>query len=184
MQSHGSSGRCPSASRLLPGDSEPRAVIASDADEHSPALSPDGLWLAYASRQSGQSQIYIARFPGGDGPTPVTARGGWEPLWSSDGRELFFTAEQEGQTWTLNVVDVTPMGDRLELSEPSALFVVNDPDEAEGYQNGSNSGAAYDISPDGRRFLIVRVSNPQPATEIVVVENWLEELERLVPPIN
>ena len=84
---------------LLPGDTTPQAIIATDAPEHSPALSPDGRWLAYVSQESGESHVYVVRFPSGTGRRRVTTNPGREPLWRQDGRALFFReriGENEG----------------------------------------------------------------------------------------
>jgi hypothetical protein len=171
---------------LLPGDTTPQAVVATAAEEHSPALSPDGRWLAYVEGSSGGNEVYIARFPSGTGRRRVTTKGGNQPLWRRDGRALFFRENLDQDTTDLvrsielRVVAVAP-GDTLDLGAPQTLFLVSDPSAALGSNTFGNWGAAYHATPDGSRFLMVYRPPLQPLTEIVVVQNWLEELKRLVP---
>lgn len=112
--------------------------------------------------------------------TANDSNGGWEPFWSRDGQELFFTEGGVRSERVLRVVSVSS-GDRLELGEPRTLFVLNDLTARANFAFGANTGPAHDISPDGERFLMIRQPAAPPATEIVIVENWLDELKRLVP---
>ena len=168
---------------LLPGETTPQAVIATDAREHSPALSPDGQWLAYVSNESGEEQVYVAQFPSGAGRRRVTTNPGNQPLWRQDGRALFFR-ESVGdsllEATNLRVVAIGP-GETLDLGPPESLFTVFDPAASRRSITFVNLGAAYQASPDGTRFLMVYTSRREPLSEIVVVQNWFEELKRLVP---
>ena len=166
---------------LLPGESEPRPVVATAAEEHSPALSPDGRWLAYVSDESGSLQVYVVRFPSGTGRRRVTSTGmGNEPLWRRDGRALFFKEGPIGGVMDLRMVSIG-LGDTLDLGASETLFVVSDP--AQQVRTGWfwNVGATYQANADGTRFLMVWHERPEPATEIVVVQNWHQELLERVP---
>ena len=169
---------------VTPGEGEPQPVVATDAREHSPVISPNGEWIAYVSDQSGQAEVWVARFPEGTGQELISDGGGDEPLWSRDGRELFFRgANEDAPGLALTVVTIS-VADELDIGPPQVLFPVSSPSENERFRIGGNSGPSYDISPDGSRFLMIKESTGPPLTEIIVVQNWFEELKRLVPADN
>ena len=143
-------------------------------DERNAELAPKGQWLAYESNESGRFEIYVRPFPTVDsGRWQVSTSGGRTPVWSRSGNELFYLAP-----------DRTIQGVRVEGS-PS-------------WRNGTPTtvlqgnyllptdvqvGRTFDIAPDGKRFLMVKAGSGEdaPAQSLVVVENWFEELKRLVP---
>ena len=144
------------------------SFIESDAD-----FSPDGRWIAYSSSESGRREIYIKHFlaDGGEGQRlQVSSDGGWQPVWSRDGSELFFR-NIEGSA--LMVVDVTK-GNDVELGRPRILFEEHDMPLPQRFR-----GQMYDVAPDGR-FLMLTEDSSRP-TILNVVLNWTEELKRLVP---
>ena len=141
----------------------PRALVATDAVEDAPAVSPDGRWLAYTSAEaSGRTNVFIVRFPEGTGRTQISGNGAGRPFWSRDGRELFFAAPPA----VLQSVSIAP-GNTLQVGPAQTLFQLGDL---------RFIGAA----PDGR-FLAFKEPPAELPTEIVVVQNWLEQLNRLVP---
>ncbi|MDO9318299.1 MAG: hypothetical protein Q7V56_08875 [Gammaproteobacteria bacterium] len=158
-----------------------RPILATPARESSPALSPDGRWLAFDSQESGRSEVYIQAYPEGDRHT-VSLEGGRVPLWSVDGRTLFFVGLHEEILKMLQVaVTADPSG--LQLGNPEPLFDMRQtaPDGTDySYQAGENIiGAGYDILPDGR-FVLLR--SPEPDNrEVVIVQNWFDEVRRLAP---
>ena len=168
---------------LTPGEGEPQPVVATDAREHSPVISPDGEWIAYVSDESGLNEVWVAQFPEGIGRRRISNGGGTEPLWSRDGRELFFGGLIEDGTFSLKVVTIS-VADGLEIGPAQVLFPVPNRPENETFRIGGNSGPTYDISPDGSRFLMIKESTGPPQTEIIVIQNWFEELKRLVPADN
>ena len=139
-------------------------------NEAYPEFSPDGRWLAYASNESGRSEVYVQSFPGPGGKWEISDEGGTEPLWARNGKQLFY--RRTGQVWA---VDVQTAPD-FALSKPRPLF------EARGYGSGTFTNG-WDVSLDGQRFLMVKMEDrkPQPITEMILVQNWFEELKRLVP---
>jgi serine/threonine-protein kinase len=157
-------------------------LIQTPFNERNGEISPDGRWLAYESDESGQEEIYVRPFPdvnGGRWQVSSTG-GGSEPLWARSGRELFY----RGSDGALLGVAVAVEG--------SASFRTGKPVRlVEGrYYAGAGGGAApgrtYDVSPDGRRFLMVKEGGGSDQTaaappSIVVVQHWVEELKRLVP---
>ncbi len=163
--------------RLLPvlagaGGTEPMPrVILNNAIQ--PQLSPDGRWLAYASSASGRSQIYVQPFPSLVGKWQISIDGGNAPRWARSGRELFYRNGDQ-----MMAVDIETR-EGFRAGTPKVLF--------EGSYSGSPAplqpGFGYDVSPDGRRFLMIKLaSKPNPSVEhLNVVENWFEELRRRVP---
>jgi len=129
-------------------------------------VSPDGRWIAYTGRGSGRDEIYVRPFPNVDeGRWQISKSGGSEPLWGPDGRELFYTTERAIMVLP---IDVDPT---FRPGSPEVLF------EGDYYFVGG--GRHYDIAPDGKRFLMIKSAMKSEA-RIIVVQNWLEELKRLV----
>jgi serine/threonine-protein kinase len=152
---------------------DPRPVLNGPAEEFQPAVSPDGRWLAYASNESGRDGVYLTDFPEHRTRWSVSAGGGSEPAWAPDGRELFYIQAVGSQTALVAVsVEVEPA---IELGRPEVLF--------QGPFMGAliPFGRSYDVSPDGRRFLMVQRPEQGGALEsLTVVLNWLDELKELV----
>jgi hypothetical protein len=144
--------------------------LNSRFNEMYPEFSPDGKWMAYVSDESGSNQVYVQTFPAGGGRWPISNQGGFHPLWAPSGRQLFYRSANG--VWG---VDVQP-GPVFSASKPKLLF------EQLGYAD-SVPIRAWDISPDGERFLMVKLEErkAQPLTEMVLVQNWIEEVRRLAP---
>lgn len=124
-------------------------------------VSPDGKYIAYESGESGRDEIYVSRFPSGEGRWQVSTAGGARPLWSPRGDRLFFTRLPQ----TLMEVEVsTDPG--LKLGTPRELFTARE-GEVELFMG-------FDAAADGERFLAVRLHIPEPRLPtIAVVENWV-----------
>jgi len=142
-------------------------LLRSPANERSPAFSPDGRWLAFASDQSGIDQVYVQAYPGPGPPIRISTDGGREPVWSRDGRELFY--RHGGAMVAAPVRTERP----LAPGRPIRLF---EDRYATEYLGRSN----YDVGPDGR-FLMVEVEEGSERARLDVILNWFDELERLVP---
>ena len=138
--------------------------IVTEFNDASPALSPGGRLLAFTSDRSGRRQVYLRKI-GTPTDTQVSLEGGCEPAWSRDGKQLFF---RNGDR--LFAVDVSD-GPDPRLSSPSLVL------EAPFDRSAYSEQTYYDVAPDGR-FLVAADAS---ATEIEVVTNWFQELERLVP---
>jgi serine/threonine-protein kinase len=154
-----------------PGSGEPGTpFVASDFDETSPALSPDGRWLAYVSEAGGQRNVYVRRFPEGDGQWRVSPDGGTGPVWARSGQELFYVNGADSMV----VVDVSP-GEGFEFGEERGLFPT-----ASYHKEGFHQ--AYDVTEDGQRFVMIRINETDPPIEdLIVVENFFVELRQRVP---
>ena len=153
---------------ILTGDEEPVPVLQTVANESAPVFSPDGRFLAYVSDESGRSQIHLRSYPQGE-VIGVSIDGGGEPVWSRNGRELFF---RQGDQFLAVTVTTEP---KLEVSVPVVLF------DRPFDRNREGAEPYYDVSPDGQRFLVV---SERPTTEFKVIQNWFSELNRLVPTDN
>ncbi len=144
--------------------------LNSQFEEAYPEFSPDGHWIAYTSNESKRYEVFVRAFPGPGRRLQVSSEGGREPLWARDGRRLFY--RWQDRVW---VADIRTDGG-LSASKPRLLF------EKSGYWLG-HPMRGYDLSLDGQRFLMVKLDDrkPTPITEMILVQNWFEELKRLIP---
>jgi len=150
------------------GDGKPEPVFRDPAWDCCFNLSHDGRWLAYTSTRSGKFEIYVEPYPPTGARWHVSKDGGLDPRWSRDGRELFYF---NGSKF---MAVETGGGSKFEPKPPRLLF---------DYEFEEANNNEYDISPDGKRFLMLqRTDAERPATQINVVVNWMEELKRLVVP--
>jgi serine/threonine-protein kinase len=148
-------------------------VIQTSQLEQDGVISPDGRWLAYAGFDSGSSQVFVRPFPNvNDSRTQISTAGGGQPLWSRNGRDLFYMAPDG----TLMSAAVRP--DATWQSQPPVPVV-----DGRILGNVSVSLRVFDVSPDGRRFLMITDAPGREleagAPRIVVVQNWLQESRRL-----
>ncbi len=149
-------------------DRTPSPFVATPADERGPMFSPDGRWIAYTSDESGQDEVYVQPYPGPGSKGMVSTAGGDEPVWSVDGRELFY---RSGDQMMAVSVETEPT---FSVGTPQILF--------EGpYERGVYSNPSYDVSPDGERFVMIRSNRDPTRTQLTVVLDWFDELQRLVP---
>jgi serine/threonine-protein kinase len=130
--------------------------------------------MAYASDESGRWEVYVRPFPGPGGKWLISQEGGLQPLWARNGKQLFYRSEN-GEIW---VVDFRTDGG-FSAGKPHLLFNV----PMLGYGEPIRT---WDLSSDGQRFLMVKLDDvkPTPVTEMVLVMNWSQELQRLAPAAN
>jgi serine/threonine-protein kinase len=158
----------------LDGSHRVTPLLQTKFDERNGMVSPDGRWLAYESNSSGSFEIYVRPFPNvGSGQWQVSTAGGKQPLWARSGKELFYL----GADGTLLSVPVEVSGGSWHVGAPVKLLDGR-------YYPGTGTGRPYDVSLDGRRFLMIKASGTDayaapPA--LIVVQHWDEELKRLVP---
>jgi len=173
---------------VRPTEGSPQPFLATPYNEFSPRVSPDGRWVAYVTDQTGENRVFVQPFPGGGAPVPVSTGPGTEPVWSRDGRELFYRSDEALMAAPVRATEVFDVETPAALVPASAMrrprllnLSFNGPGEA--------SAPSYDVSLDGRQFLFVlpddddgtggQASETRPQIHVVV--NWLERLERLVP---
>jgi eukaryotic-like serine/threonine-protein kinase len=150
------------------GDTTHYPLEATLADEHSPAISPDGRWVGYVSSESGSNEVYVRSLPGPGGRVQVSTAGGTEPGWSRDGSEIRFrSARQELVAAAVRAVD-----GRLEVGERTALF------DTRGYRLFAGRGRSA-LGPDGE-ILFTRRERQQ--LRAIVVLNWFAELDARPSP--
>ena len=124
-------------------------------------ISPDGKWVAYASDESGNWEIYVSTFPGGVGKWQVSRGGGTEPRWRGDGKEIFYL----GPSGTMTAVAVSTLG-TFSTGTPTPLF------QFHGRAPISSTDVfSYDVAKDGKRFLVNRYVKPASLTPLTIVLN-------------
>jgi Tol biopolymer transport system component len=148
------------------GDRKARPFLKTPASETAPRFSPDGRWMAYTSDESGRWEVYVQPYPGPGGKWQISTDGGAEPVWNLTGHELFY---RSGNRMMAVPVTLQP---EFSAGKPVALF--------EGpWLPTPLSFPNYDVSRDGQRFLMLKIADQdEGARQIVVVQNWLEELNR------
>jgi Tol biopolymer transport system component len=151
----------------------PAPVIQGPFNEYQGRISPDGIWVAYSSDESGRGEIYVQPFlpsSGGGGRWMVSNGGGGAPRWRSDGRELFYMSDDR----TVMAVDISP-GSGFQASVPKKLF---DAPPVAGPGGGVLTDR-WDVSADGQRFLMI-INPPGDAvsSSINVVLNWQGALKK------
>jgi eukaryotic-like serine/threonine-protein kinase len=151
------------------GPGKPIAISATEASEMHGQVSPDSRWIAYDSNESGKYEIYVRPFPP-DGDRPgkwqVSGEGGAQPRWRGDGKELFYIAPDHG----LMAVDVQTQP-AFQTRTPHRLFVT--PSIA-----GNTLQYQYDVTRDGKRFVLVAPAVGGISTPATVVQNWQEALKK------
>ena len=144
----------------------PRPLPAAAGQKYSPAISPNGGWIAYrfvSNLGSARTDVYVARYPQGTGRVQVTSQGGGAPMWNTKGDELFFPAPPG----VMQSVAIT-LGERVQVGTPRTLFTIGDL-------------GSFSVAPDGSRFLALKHPRIEPARQMVIVQHWLDELRRIGP---
>ena len=147
------------------GSVDPFPVVVSPFIDVRPVFSPDGRWLAYQSDESGRPEIYVQRFPEAEGKWQVSTAGGTEPVWSPDGREIFYL--DSGQ----NLVSVqVEIGESFNAGLPETLF--------ETRLVPLIQRNRYAVSSDGQKFLMLTPLDSQSNPPMTVVQNWPVSLDQ------
>ena len=153
---------------------KPEVFLQTQFNVRSPFFSPDGRWLAYASDESGAYQVYVRAFPDKGGKWQISNGGGVYPVFSRNGRELFFRTEDN----RIMVAEYTGNGDLFAADKPR---VWSEKKIADTLLNGIN----YDVAADGKRIAalmpVEAPENQKAQTHVVFLENFFDELRRRVP---
>ena len=159
----------------LDGERTVSALVETEFAENRPRLSPDGQWIAYQTDESGGFEVLVRPFPEIDGGRwEVTTEGGHTPVWSPTGQELFYMVS--GTMWAVPV-ETEPT---FRPFNPEVLF------RGSYFVPSGNTFLPFDIAPDGERFLmrksgVATLTDDAIEPQLVVIQNWFEELKRLVP---
>ncbi|UCC97410.1 MAG: PD40 domain-containing protein, partial [Phycisphaerales bacterium] len=148
---------------------EAQPFLQEQFNEKAAVFHPQGGWIAYASDEvePGQFEVYVQRFPGGGDKERISTHGGDEPVWDPSGKALYYRGADKMMAVSFET------GPEFSASAPKELF-------SGRYESGRIAGN-YDITPDGKRFIMIKPEEGSEPTQINVVLNWLEELERLAP---
>ena len=155
----------------LTGDREPVPIAASQANELYGRLSPDGRWVAYTSNESGKDEIYVQAFPRAGSRTLISSNGGLYPAWRRDGKELFYISSDRRKLMSVSISS----GTAIQAGTPQPLFDINLTTDG-----GVGTPSHFDVSPDGKRFLIATSAGETSAISPVIhiVLNWPGLLQR------
>jgi Tol biopolymer transport system component len=163
---------------LLPlsGDRKPVVFLSGEGGTlpGEGAFSSDGKWLAFTEYSRGKREVYITSFPSKTGKWQVSVAGGRSPRWRGDGRELFFLATD---TTTIMAADLDLKNAVPRSGTPKALFPVHLMPASMQNRLGS-AWDPFDVSADGKRFLVNSTDQPQAAEPINVIVNWETELQK------
>jgi len=139
--------------------------IQRDINQREAVWSPSGQWVAYSSDESGRWEIYVEPYPGPGPKVPISTEGGQQPMWSPDGKELFY---RSGNKMMAAAVETDS---QFRVTGNTKLF--------EGQYLSTASLQNYDVAHDGR-FLMIQETKESAPLGINVVLNWFDELKRLV----
>ena len=141
-----------------------------------PDISADGRWLAYTSGSPGE--VYVQPYPALDRRVQVSIDGGVEPVWRRDGREMYYLQDvSNGGALKVRVMAV-PVTTTPAFSAGTPRVLFEGPFRIDG-----GSFRNYDVTADGQRFVLVQEVERPPArvSQMVLVQNWVEELKQRVP---
>ena len=160
----------------LTAERKPVPFVQAKSQAGAGKFSPDGKWVVYCSMDSGKAEVYVQPWPGPGPKIQISSDGGWDPLWRSDGKEIFY---RNGSRMMAVAVST---GASFHAGKPQVLW-------EGGYTFGLSSSCgykgttatSYDVSRDGQRFLMIKDNDANTySTKSVVVLNWVEELKRIV----
>jgi eukaryotic-like serine/threonine-protein kinase len=146
----------------IAGERKPAPILVGINDDKEPRVSPDSKWLAYISNETGREEVYVRALSGEGGRIAVSNGGGGEPLWSRDGRRVFYRASDKVIAATIVTSPSLAVTVREKLFEGPFATDLYHPN--------------YDVSADGKSFVMVRPVEENRA--LVVVVNWIQELRQ------
>jgi Tol biopolymer transport system component len=135
-------------------------ILTNINDDKQPRVSPDSKWLAYVSNESGREEVYVRALLGAGGRVPVSVGGGGEPLWSRDGKRLFYRTGAKLMAATIATTPTLTVTTRETLFEGPFATDIYHPN--------------YDVAPDGKSFVMIRPVEEN--RQLVMIVNWIQEL--------
>jgi eukaryotic-like serine/threonine-protein kinase len=161
---------------------EPRLILETTSQLTDGYFSPDGKWIAYCTDETGTSEVYVRPSPGPGAEHRISTKGGTDPAWNPNGRELFYLDRSvlhgaEKPVYSMMAVDVDTV-DSFHAGIPHKLFSF-----ADGQEVSTMPVRSYDVYPDGQHFIVQPLQRDPspPVTNLRVVANWFDELRRRVP---
>jgi len=150
----------------LEGERKPWLVVPRTANSFAAEgrLSPDGHWLAYTSQESGNREVYVVAFRGGQGKWQISTNGGYQSQWSGDGKELYYFNQASR---SVLVVPVKELNGGLQFGAAQSL----------ASNSMSNQGGFYDVTPDGKKILLNLVAQ-QVSQSVSVMTNFAAGLKK------
>jgi serine/threonine-protein kinase len=147
-------------------DDVAHAWVATPFDDFAPRFSPDGKWIVYVSDDSGRYEVFVRPFPGPGPRTQISSGGGTEPVWSRDGRHVYYR-----NGLRLIEADVT-LGAAISLGSRRPAFLLT----SVPAENARRTGPSYDLSPDGQRIVFAQPTGSE--AKLIVIVNWFTEVRR------
>jgi eukaryotic-like serine/threonine-protein kinase len=153
----------------LGSDTIVKPLLNTRYNETHPDLSPNDKWLAYVSDESGREEVYVCSFPEHGNKMQISTDGGVEPLWSPDGKELYYRDVTGDNVIAVSFQDT----ENIRAGKPRQLF------RGKFAQNSGPWGRNYDITPDGKRLLMILEAGYESASsQMNIIVNWSEELKQ------
>jgi len=155
------------------GGAEVKPFLDSPLDERAAMFSPDGRWVVYAVKQPGRTEeVYVQPYPATGGKWLISSsNGGMEPVWSPTGREIYYRTPDGRRVMVVTVSSDTTFA----ASTPRPVF------EGQFTVGPGGFWSNYDISRDGREFLMLKPEQTEDSTRVTMVVNWVAELRRVAP---
>jgi len=153
---------------LSGNDRKPRPILPSNFMTMEARFSPDGRWITYTSNESGKPEVYVIPSSGVGGKWQVSNGGGQQPVWRRDGKELFYLSPDD----KLMAVPIKLNSDSVQADAAQPLFSL-----ANSIQTVSGLVAPYDVSPDGKRFIVVTIEQGR-TFPVNLVTNWTAALQK------
>ena len=151
---------------------KPILFLRTGFREYDGQISPDGHWMAYTSEESGKPEVYVRPFPASDGQWRISTSGGEQPRWRGDGKELFFPAP-DGKMTAVPVKAVSGAKPSLDVGVPAALF-----DSHIEPRGPVDLTWRYDVTADGKRFLVNTTTAAVSHPPLTVVVDWQAGLKK------
>ena len=150
--------------KRIDGDTTRHPFEVTNFDELMPRFSPDGKWVAYVSNEASTADVFVRPFPGPGGRVQVSSGGGTEPVWAPDGKHLYYKSKADMMAATVSGGATFSVGAREKLF--SGDFIAG------------TIHANYDVSPDGKRFMMVMPIGQ--SSDVTVVLNWRADVKRRI----
>jgi len=155
----------------LGGNGKEFSILETPADEVGAELSPDGKWLAYLSDETGTYEVYVQSFNAegklGTNRKRISTNGGLVPVWSRNGKELFYVAE-DGMMMS---VGISPTVNEFQFTPPKALFKTHMLAAAGVFHE-------FDVTADGQHFLIGTLIGDTKSPRPKIILNWPAALKK------